>query len=137
MTQVTTPHGGMNISGALRANGGVLFDLFFGLILGLLIHNLLLKIDLPELLSMTFAAVFGFAYPLLSHREVIPGLGRWALGLHRYSYSEIEEYQGKGTLVVYEPLNKKVYTARAIISATILVMLYFITAYFSGGEGIA
>ncbi len=45
------------------------------------------------------------------------------------SYSQIENYNGKGSLVAYERLLKKQYTYRAIMSFSILCALYYLCVY--------
>lgn len=70
-----------------------------------------------------FAAVFGvmaFLYTLLAYRDAVKSLGRWSHGVKRYTYAEVENYSGTGTLLVVEDFPGSVLSKRAII-----LVLYF------------
>jgi len=126
MKKVTTPQGTMNIAGSLRATGGFLFDLCAALILLSIFIRILDIVGVSAIEIKVMLLCMGFIYPYLSQREIVPGLGRWALGLHRFSFSDIEEYAGKGILVVYEPLEPRIYTVRTVIAAASFAFLYLL-----------
>jgi hypothetical protein len=123
-TQVTTPDGTMNVAGALRSNGCVLIDLFVALACANIVVEVL---GIEGNTGFAITAILVVAYTILAQNEVLPSLGRWALGLHRYKYSEFDEYAGNSILIVYEDLDGKIYSARAIITSIVLVCLYFAT----------
>ena len=126
MDEVNTPFGVMNVAGPVRSNGSVIFDSIIALLSTAIIFKLL---EISGTTGLVVGATFVSIYIIFAYRGVFPSLGRWALGLHRFRYSQIDEYEGEGTLVVYEKLDPKIYSARAIICTLILVCLYFLAKY--------
>ena len=71
--------------------------------------------------------IFGmFFYIILAHRHAVPSLGNWSLGLRRYTYEMIEEYAGRGILLVVEEMPWKVRTIRQSTAITVVVTSYLL-----------
>ena len=117
----------MIIASGFRSVGGFLFDLAFALSAMSVVVALLRGLNIENRLIELSAIVIAAIYPMLVYRDFVPGLGRWALGLHRFKYADIEGYDGNGVLAVYEPRPAKVYSARTIVAAAIFTVV-FLTA---------
>ena len=114
---VNTSDGAMRVAGLFGPSVAISTDLLMCLLLfGPFVHHTGVT-DAPTAL-IWLCGIAG--YSLLAFRGVIPSLGRWTLGLRGYSYNQVEEYEGKGVLYVYEDLSSRTYTFRAI--ATVLVL---------------
>ena len=114
---VNTPDGPMRVAGALRPTGALSTDL---LMVVLLVGPFAFLVGVSDgpIALMWVSAIAG--YCLLAFRGTIPSLGRWAVGLRRYTYAEVQEYAGKGILYVYEDLPSRIYTIRAVASLLVL-----------------
>ena len=86
MEQVTTPYGIMNKAGSVRANVGVLCDLFIAMTIAAIVVEVL---NLGGSYGVVISVILIGAYIILAHRGLLPSLGQWALGLHRFKYSQI------------------------------------------------
>ena len=75
--------------------------------------------EVPQWLGGVLA-VMAFIYALLAYRGIVKSPGRWAHGVRRYTYSEVEGYSGYGVLFVNENLPGPILSKRAMILA-----LYF------------
>ena len=122
----------MNVSGFGRNTVGFLYDLYTALLVLYVFIGILKMIGATHMAYEVVALIIIVIYPFLSSREIVPGIGRWALGLHRFKYRDIEEYEGTGTLVTHEPLEKSEYTKRTIISVVIFISLYLLASYIRG-----
>jgi len=129
MKIVTTKDGQMFVSGITRNAIGVLFDLYVGMFVMYALVAALRFLSLKHLSIEIVALVIILLYPLLAHKEIVPGIGRWALGLHRYEYSEVEEYNGSGTLIAYEKLASSEYSIRTVVAVIFFAALYFLATY--------
>ncbi len=114
---VTTPDGMMRVAGVLRPPGALLTDLVMLVLLVVPFANLAGVSDGATALIWLCGIV---GYCLLAFRGTVPSLGRWALGLRRYAYDEVEEYAGKGMLYVYEDLPPRDYTLRTVVTVLVL-----------------
>lgn len=120
---VNTPDGPMRVAGALRPAGALITDLLMVAWLVAPFTYLAGISDGPVVLILMCGIV---GYCLLAFRGELPSLGRWALGLRRYNYAEVDEYAGKGMLYVYEDLPPREYTIRTIVTVLVLGALFAI-----------
>jgi len=125
----------MHVAGTLRPTGALLTDL---LMVSLLVAPAALFSGVEEGLSALFWVCGVVGYCLFAFRGAVPSLGRWALGLHRYAYNDIEEYAGRGILHVYESLPPRVYTLRTVTTVVFLLALaglnFVLTRVFPSGS---
>ena len=123
--KVTTPVGIRELCGILSPVISAVIDLFFSLLIVSFPGLLLVISGLDRNIFLIAPLVIApWLYTFAAHRAKIPSLGSWALGIKRYSYSEIEEYSGVGVLYVKEALSRKAHTSRTIIFVIILSVLY-------------
>jgi hypothetical protein len=64
--------------------------------------------------SMLLAALM-FALAFLCHREKIPSVGYWAMGVRRFEYGKLSEYSGRGFLYVKEGQKPSTLIKRVLI----------------------
>jgi hypothetical protein len=114
---VNTPDGPMRVAGALRPAGALITDI---LMVVLLVAPFAYLAGVSDGLIALIWACGIVGYCLFALRGTFPSFGRWAVGLRRYTYAEVEGYAGKGVLYVYEDLPPRIYTLRFVASLLML-----------------
>ena len=102
MKRVTTPYGAQKVAPFGVVSLASAFDLFTLLaVFGSVIQVIeLWGLARPDSWWNGAAALVSFLYVFLAHRGIIFGVGSWCLGLERYKYQDIEEFEGEGVLFV-------------------------------------
>jgi hypothetical protein len=141
MRTIETPDGTMHESGFVRRLVAGFVDFcaaaFILYTIALVIQTILGVVfgtDASMILSISVAAGC-VLYLILRAFVRLPSVGDWALALRRYSFSEIEGFNGKGSVVCIEPLLDKTMTRRTLIVASayggFMLLFWFYASVFA------
>ncbi len=120
MANVTVPEDERRLAFNGASLVAVLIDLFGVVVL----LGVTLKLASPALSpgvhdALTgISAIASFAYAFVAHRGWVISVGGWCHDIRWYTYSQVEEYAGKGALYVYgscKPKERVIRTVCAVI----------------------
>ena len=132
MEKVTVPEGERRIAFFGASAAAALIDLFgIAVLLGaaLRLMSQVLSLKVPEILE-GISAISAFTYAFVAHRGWAASVGRWCVDIERYPYAQIQEYAGKGSLLVHGISTRY---ERFIRTACVVIVIYGI-AVIAGGR---
>ena len=132
MEKVTVPEGERRIAFFGASAAAALIDLFgVAVLLGaaLRLTSPVLSFQVRDVLE-GILAISAFTYAFFAHRGWAVSVGRWCVDIKRYSYAQIQEYTGKGSLFVHGISTRY---ERFIRTACVVIVIYA-TAVIAGGR---
>lgn len=79
--------------------------------------------SLPVAIAILVAIAIPYLLAYFAHKEKIPSIGYWALGIRRFSFDQLDDYAGKGFLYVKDQIKPRIVIRRLfIVAATIGVI---------------
>lgn len=127
MKRLRTTRGILSLAGIGTVIGSIIIDLFIGLLMVSLIHAVMANLGTNLSSEVNGILIFlVFLYTYLAYKNIVFSVGQWGNGLKRFSYNDIEDYSGKGTVYLVDNLPKSTLTYRTIVIVVWFILMIFI-----------